>query len=75
MSDREEQPWETALEWIEELIDIAGSLPEKSANFGFSVVENLEGMKKWVTEKKFVTTKQLEALESWDDALNRCISE
>ena len=71
----EEKPdWEVAVDYCDELIDLAGSVPDRSANFGADVQENIEGMRKWIAKNKRVTSKQLIALENWETALYRCIN-
>jgi len=70
----EKAEWEIATEYCEELIDLAGSVPDCSMDFGNNVAENIESMKSWISKNKRVTPKQLIALENWETALYRSIN-
>jgi hypothetical protein len=55
---------QSALDVIEETLDILDELPEEAEDFVSSVGEKLENMRNWIEEKDKVTDRMAEAIEN-----------
>jgi len=56
--------WEDYLGLIEETIDKIEDLPEKAEDFGYSVLQTLEGIQGWVSSKGHITDGQKAAVDN-----------
>lgn len=62
---------EGAIEFCEELIEDARSLPERAEDFAASVIEKTESISEWIDANSVVTEKMAEALENMRRGVDR----